>query len=269
MRFGREAWPWQSLWWWLAVVAVVVQLKHHYSIATAAELEWTLRPLSQLLEWFTGHEFHRDDGHEWVSETADVRLVKGCAGINFMLMSFMAYAWSARPERCEGAGLLRWIAGRLPFLCAAIFAAWATGLFANSLRIIVAMGVDADGWELDVIGIGAAELHRLIGMGIYVPVLSLQMMLGNRSRSRDAVVVPGLLYLLLMVMVPLLTGNALQHPALFARHLLSVAPMIAVTWGIALLWHRWPANKRGHREVLMRRQWPSSSDTGTAGQGPG
>lgn len=47
-------------------------------------------------------------------------------------------------------------------------------------------------------------------MGIYLPVLSLQMMLGNRSTSRDAVVVPLLLYLLLMVVVPLLTGNALQ-----------------------------------------------------------
>lgn len=170
MLFGREAWSWQFLLWWLAVLALAVQLKHHYSIATAAELEWMLRPLSQLLEWFTGHEFHRDGRYEWVSETADVRLVKGCAGINFMLMSFMAYAWIARPERCLRVDLLPWIAGRFLLLCATVVAAWATGLFANSLRIMAAMSVDSRGWELDAIGIGAADLHRLIGMGIYLPV---------------------------------------------------------------------------------------------------
>ena len=71
-----------------------------------------------------------------MSETADVRLVKGCAGINFMLMSFMAYAWAVRPQRCVVTGLLSWIALRLLYLTAAIFAAWATGLIANSLRII-------------------------------------------------------------------------------------------------------------------------------------
>ncbi len=253
MRLWREAGSWQSLLWWLAVLAVVVQLKHHYSTATAAELEWVLRPLSQLLEWFTGHEFHRDDRYEWVSETADVRLVKGCAGVNFMLMSFMAYAWSARPNRRVAEGLMPWIGGRLLLLCAAIVAAWATGLVANSLRIIVVMSVDSDGWELAAVGIGAAELHRLIGMIVYLPVLSLQMVLGNRGTRRDAVVVPFLLYLLLMVVVPLLTGNALQHPSLFIKHLLSVSAMMAVMWGIALLWH--------HR--------PSSSDTGTAGHGLG
>jgi len=252
VRFGGEVCSWQSLLWWLAVLALVVQLKHHYSIATAAELEWMLRPLSQLLEGFTGHEFHRDGRSEWVSETADVRLVKACAGINFMLISFMAYAWIARPERCLGAGLLPWIAGRLLLLCATVVAAWASGLFANSLRIILAMSVDSDGWGLDAIGIGAAELHRFIGMGIYLPVLSLQMMLGNCSTNRDAVVVPLLLYLLLMVVVPLLTGNALQRPTLFIKHLLSVSVMMAVMCGIGLLWQHRFTDARGHAEPVNK-----------------
>ena len=253
MRFWREAGSWRSLFWWLAVLAVAVLLKHHYSTATAAELDWVLRPLSQLLEWLTGHEFHRDDRYEWVSETADVRLVKGCAGVNFMLLSFMAYAWSARPNRHVADGLLAWIGGRLLMLCGVIGSAWATGLVGNSLRIIVVMRVDSAGWELAATGIGAAELHRLIGMIVYLPLLSLQMMLANRGTRRDAVVVPLLLYLLLMVVVPLLTGNALQHPTLFIRHLLSVSAMTAVMLGIALLWY--------HR--------PGSSNTGTAGHGLG
>ena len=215
MRFRRESWHWQTLLWWLVVLTVVVLLKHHYSIASAAQLEWILRPLSLLLESFSGHAFHRDSNAEWVSVSADVRLVKACAGINFMLMSFLAYAWIIRPDRYVDLDQKAWVAGRILLLFAAITAAWVTCLLANSLRIIVAMTANSHGWELDVIGIDGAELHRLIGMLIYVPLLSLQLSLSNRSDRRHALAGPVLLYLLLMVVVPLLTGNALQHPALF------------------------------------------------------
>ena len=236
MQFARESWYWQTLLWWLAVLTVVVLLKHHYSIATTAQLEWIFRPLSLLLEWFSGHAFHRDSNHEWVSVSADVRLVKACAGINFMLMSLLAYAWIMRPERYVDRDLKAWIAGRILLLFAALTAAWVTCLLANSLRIIVAMTAKSHGWELDVIGIDGAELHRLIGMMIYVPLLSVQMSLGNRSDKRDALAGPVMLYLLLMVVVPLFTGNALQHPALFIEHLAHVSMMIAVMCGIYFLW---------------------------------
>jgi exosortase K len=252
MRLGPETWHWQSLLWWLAVLAVVVQLKHHYSIATAADLEWMLRPLSQVLEWLTGHHFHRDGHYEWVSESANVRLVKACAGINFMLMSFMAYSWMVRPDRCEEKHPWSWTAGRLLLLCAATIAAWTSCLLANSLRIIVAMNLEPQGWRLDAIGIGAADLHRLIGMGIYLPLLSLQIMLGNRRTSRDALAVPLLLYLLLMVIVPVLTGNALQHPTLFVKHLLSVSVMVAVMCGSAFLCQQRVGHKRAYSELAVK-----------------
>lgn len=225
MQFQRETLHWQALSWWLVVLAVVVALKHHYSIASAAELEWIFRPLSLLLEWFSGHTFHRDSNYEWVSESADVRLVKACAGINFMLMSFMAYAWILRPDRGADSDRWSWVAGRILLLCAAIVAAWTTCLLANCLRIIVAMAVNSHG----------AELHRLIGMAIYVPLLSLQLTLGDRGDNRDALAGPALIYLLLMVLVPLLTGNAFRHPTQFFEHLLYVLMLIAVMCGLYCL----------------------------------
>lgn len=228
MPFMREMLHWKILSWWLVVLGVVVALKHHYSIATAADLEWMFRPLSLLLEGFTGHPFHRDSNYEWVSESADVRLVKACAGINFTIMSFMAYAWILRPDRHSDRDLLSWMTGRILLLCAAIVAAWATGLLANSLRIIVAMALSSHG----------AEVHRLIGMLIYVPLLSLQLILGDRSDGRAALVGPILMYLLLMVAVPLLTGNAFQNPELFINHLLQLSIMIAVMCGIYFLCYR-------------------------------
>ena len=228
MSFMREMLHWKTLSWWLVVLGVVVALKHHYSIATAADLEWMFRPLSLLLEGFTAHPFHRDSNYEWVSESADVRLVKACAGINFMIMSFMAYAWIFRPESRADSDALSWIAGRILLLCAAIIAAWTTCLLANSLRIIVAMALDSH----------RAEVHRLIGMLIYVPLLSLQLGLGDRSDGRAALAGPILMYLLLMVVVPLLTGNAFQNPALFIDHLLHTSMMIAVMCGIYFLCYR-------------------------------
>ena len=225
MQIQRRTWDWQTLSWWLVVLAVVVLLKHHYSIATTADLDWMFRRLSKLLEWFSGHNFYRDSNYEWVSESADVRLVKACAGINFMLMSFMAYTWTLRPDRRADTFPWSWVAGRIVLLCAAIVAAWTTCLLANSLRIIVAMAVNAHG----------AELHRLIGMLIYVPLLSLQLTLGDRSDNRDALTGPALVYLLLMVLVPLLTGNALQNPALFVEHLLYVSMLIAVMYALYYL----------------------------------
>ena len=235
MPFGRNNWHWQALSWWLMVIAVALMLKYHYSIATAADLEWMLRPLSLLLEWLTGHDFHRDNHNEWVSISADIRLVKACAGINFMLMSFIVYAWVIRPDRYVDTDILSWSAGQALLLCAAIIAAWITCLLANSLRIVVAMSVKSHGWDLDVIGIDATELHRLIGMVIYVPLLSMQMMLGNRSSLRTALAAPVLLYLILMVMVPLLTGNAMQNSELFIEHIQQLSLMMVILFVIYFL----------------------------------
>jgi exosortase K len=222
MQFVRSAWNWYTLSWWLAVLGVALALKYHYSVAVAAELEWMFRPLSLLLEWFSGHPFYRDSNHEWVSETADVRLVKACAGINFLLMSLVAYGWMLRPGHHPESAAPVWMARRFLLLCTAIVAAWATGLLANSLRIIILMKLDPQG----------AELHRLTGMLVYVPVLSLQLALGGRRDWREVLAGPVLLYLLLTVAVPLLTGNALMNPALFTNHLLYVLVMMAVMCSI-------------------------------------
>ena len=89
-------------------------------------------------------------------------------------------------------------------------AAWTTALLANSLRILVAMNLPGHG----------AGLHRLIGMLIYVPLLSLQLHLGDRETGKAALAGPVILYLLLMAVVPVLTGNAFNSPGVVIQHLL-------------------------------------------------
>ena len=222
MRCLRKRRDGKTLAWWLAVLAVALAIKHHYSVASAADLQWMLRPLSLLLEWISGHAFHRDSLHEWVSESADIRLVKACAGINFLLMSLLAWAWVFRPARGDDVGVPTRVAGRILLLLAVIVAAWTTALLANSLRILVAMNLPGHG----------AGLHRLIGMLIYVPLLSLQLHLGDRDNWKAALAGPVILYLLLMAVVPVLTGNAFDSPGQFTEHLLYLAAMATVMGGL-------------------------------------
>jgi hypothetical protein len=151
-----------------------------------------------------------------------VRLVKACAGINFLLMSALAWAWTFRPDRSEHGELPAWLAGSLLLLCAVFIAAWSTALLANSLRIVVAMNLPSHG----------AEVHRLIGMLIYVPLLSLQLHLGDRGNWKATLTGPVLLYLMLMALVPLLTGNAFRDPALFIQHLFYLVAMAAAMAGV-------------------------------------
>lgn len=238
MPFVGKTWHWQSL-WWFTVAAIAVFMKHHYSVAIATELEWIFHPLAMLLELFTGHAFQQDNYGEWVSYSANVRLVKACAGINFMIMSFIVYSWVFRPDKQENTNNLSHLLGQLLLISAAIIAAWATCLLANSLRIIIAMEAASQHWELPSIGIDTKQLHRLIGMFIYIPLLSLQMTLGetNKKHSRALFIGPLLLYLIMIVFVPLLTGNALQHPKVFLEHVLffvGTATCITTIFFIAL-----------------------------------
>lgn len=226
----------QSLLWWLPAFALALLLKHHYSVAHVAQLEWMLQPLADLLSLITGHEFHREPNGEWVSVSADVRLVKSCAGINFMLMSLLAFAWTFRPDRKEAYQSYAWIGGHLLMFAAICVAAWTTTLLANSLRILLAMYLQTNDSILHATGISENEIHRFIGLAVYLPLLSLHMLPGKRASRRQSVCIPVILYVGLMVLIPLLTGNALRNPTLFLEHASQLAVgIILIQGGLHLL----------------------------------
>lgn len=226
----------QVMLWWLLVGLVALLLKYHYSSAEPAQLAWMLRPLALTLEWCSGYHFYADEFGQWVSIGADVRLVKACAGINFMLMSALVYAWMLRPSvdaaRNYCSRLQRY-ALRIAALC---MAAWLTTLLANTLRILLAMQINQHIGDAQVLGLDHSTLHRWLGMGVYVPLLSLQLQLGNQIRGstysyRWIVFGPVLLYLGLLVAVPMITANAFQQPVLFMQHTLQIIIVTSVISG--------------------------------------
>ena len=209
-----ERWPCRRtpFAWWTLAVAVAVALKWQFSAAAASELEWMLQPLALLLHAVTGWGFARNASGEWESVGAGMVLVKACAGVNFMVLSFLGWCWLWRPY-----GFPRWAQWsprRWPLLGAALACAWLVALGVNTLRILVIAH-----WQPTLEQwLSPGNAHRALGLLVYLPALSLQWLLVERRHPARAPLAAAGLYAMLMVLVPLLTGNAALQPARFAAH---------------------------------------------------
>ncbi len=210
-------------------------LKWHFSVAAASELVWMLRPLSLLLQLLTGWHFRPNADGEWQSFDAGIVLVKACAGINFMVLSLLGWCWMLRPRASDtpadwraapGARALRvwplvleWPA----LLCTAGVFAWLTALSVNALRILAVVHLQPSleqWWD-------PPQAHRLIGLLVYLPALSLQLVLADRQHWRRAVLAGCGLYAALMLLMPLLTGNARLTSPTYWQHAGIVLPVVA------------------------------------------
>ena len=199
-------------------------LKWHFSVAATSELVWMLRPLSLLLQLLTGWHFRPNADGEWQSSDAGIVLVKACAGINFMVLSLLGWCWMLRPRADSAVGarvwplLLEWPA----LLCTAGVFAWLTALAVNALRIlaVVHLQPSLEQWW------APAQAHRLIGLLVYLPALSLQLVLADRQHWRRAVLAGCELYAALMLVMPLLTGNARLTSPTYWQHAGIVLPVL-------------------------------------------
>jgi exosortase K len=224
--------------WWSLAVGLAAALKWHFSAAEAADIGWMLRPLVLLLRLVAGWHFRRNGSGEWQSEAAGIVLVKACAGINFMCLSLLGWCWLARsrePGPRARAPALEW-----PLLLAgALVLAWATALLANLLRIvaIVHLQPQLQHW------LPPAQAHRLLGLLIYLPALGLQWAWCDPQRPQRALLAGLVLYVLLMLGVPLLTGHAAANRAVFREQALAV---LAVMVPIAVAGSWW-SRRRAHR----------------------
>jgi exosortase K len=207
----------RTLWWWCAALAIAWALKHHYSVADARDLNWMLRPIVTLLQIITRNGYSLSEAGEWYCEAAGVVLVKACAGINFMIMSFLGWCWLLGPAAGPAARRPRIIAWPL-WLSSALVLSWACAVLANTVRILLLLQV---GTRLDV-ALGHDNAHRLIGLAVYLPALSVQLLLAGRERRGRALQLAAALYALLMIVTPLLTGQAMRNLVLFGQHTLLV-----------------------------------------------
>ncbi len=225
MAEQRQSHP-AALPWWAVAVGLAAALKLHFSVAAASELAWMLRPLTVLLRTLAGWHFLLNGAGEWECPDAGIVLVKACAGVNFMVLSFLGWCWAWRPREEI---LAPW--QRVLRLVAALAAAWGTTLLVNALRIfaIVRWQPALEHW------LPAADAHRLLGLLAYLPALALQWWLIDRERPARAFGLAAGLYGALMLGLPLLSGHALDHPRAYLHHAAFVLALLAPLALVALL----------------------------------
>ena len=224
----------QSLIWWLPAAGIAAALKWHFSAAGSWSLNWMLQPLSMSLHAFTGWDFLRTADGDWESRAAGIVLVKACAGINFMTMSFIAWCLVLQPGLLRSPllvhreRLLRECAWRL---AAALLLAWLSALAVNTLRVIAVVH-----WQPQLQQWLAPEsAHRLIGIVIYLGALTLQLLPGEGRRWSRAAMHGALIYGAVMLILPMLSGNAVASPGQYVEHALAVLIVMVPLLAAALL----------------------------------
>lgn len=217
-----------TLVWWALTVGLAAALKTYFSAAAASDLDWMLRPLSLLLRLVTGWRFEQNAADEWYSLDAGIILVKACAGINFMILSFLGWCWLVRPPQHlsprRAAG--EWAA----LLASALVFAWAVTLVVNALRVLAIVH-----WQpILAQWLPADDAHRLLGIMVYLAALNLQVVLFEPRRWPGAVLLASGSYFVLMVVLPIATGNALADPAQFGRHVVTSLVVLLPPVALAL-----------------------------------
>jgi exosortase K len=221
-----------------AGLALALALKAFYSGAGADALLWILAPSSWLARVAGGVDLAYEPGAGFISHTHHLVVGPACAGVNFLLVAFVALL----PFLRRFTGVL----GKVGWLGGALALAYGATIVTNGARIAIAARL----YELDVYG-GAVtpdRLHRLAGTVIYYGSLlalfvAVESVLGLRARR----LVPLGCYLIVAIGVPI-AGRAWHAGAgRFVEHAVSVAGVAGVLTLLATL----PSLRR-HRLLRWR-----------------
>jgi exosortase K len=199
-------------------------LKRFYSVATPDELAWLLGPTAALVEQASGRRFVREEGLGYVSSELSLVIAPVCAGINYLIVAFLALTFGFLHR-------MRTLARKFGWLVGSALLAYAATLVVNAVRITLSVALGR--WS-------SPELHRVEGIVVYlssllVLYLAVDQILGRRpGRLLGAVGLPVACYLGVTVVAPLCRG-AYAHPE-YWRHAGVVVVASAVLAALAATW---------------------------------
>lgn len=213
----------------LVALVLVWLLKRHYSRASAEELGWILTPTAHLTALVLQCDLAFRPGEGYLSRELSILVSPACAGVNFMIVAFstlvVAFAGQLRGWRAQA----RW-------LVVSAAAAYLTTVLVNTLRIAVSVAL-AHALSRHL-GLTFQEVHRLLGMVVYVTAL-FALCLTARALQRSEPLRPGARRVLLLalgcyagvtLLVPLL-GGAYAKPEFWSH----AAPLAALVAGLTVV----------------------------------
>jgi exosortase K len=161
----------------VVVLLCAASAKLYYSTTSVNQLRWILAPTTALAEIVSGSRFEFESHAGYVSGDRSFVIAASCAGVNFLITSFLMLALGRlwRDRRRDTA----W--GFIP--CAALYAYLAT-VVANAIRISAALSLHR--MPLDAGWLSRDQLHRLEGILIYFGFLLLLFTVSERTGSESA-----------------------------------------------------------------------------------
>jgi exosortase K len=228
---------------------IMLALKHHYSLASADQLNWILAPTAKLVAWLTSAHPVYENGVGYVDFVQGIIVAPACAGVNFMIMAFGLAAL------CCIVGISR-PTTLVICLVASLCSAYGYTLLVNAARIGLSMML----YRADIYGqwLTAQRLHRLAGIGLYLGALwvwfaGLRSAMGASGDTRERCRRPLLLnlpdwlppawYLLGAVGVPLVNLIFQGHSSEFGEHCITVLAAVGCVWGVVLMVQRLSKSK--------------------------
>jgi len=226
---------------YLILVAVLAySVKRWYSQATLLEMQWIMQPLAIILEQIIPGDFERNSKGEWFHAGWQILLVKECSGVNFLIMSFIGYALIFERKMNSTASVN--IIHQISCCLFAFSAAWISTLVINVARILLAMSFIRYPSLIQWTGLDHESIHRIAGLMVYFPALYVQIKIGQEFNRKSAYIICSVLMVSILVIVPLLTGNALNHSEAFVRHTLSIMVFISLFGFLISTFNKWPIN---------------------------
>ena len=221
------------------VLAFAFAVKLFYSTSSVNDLRWILAPTTWVVELITGEHFWFESYAGYMNADRSFLIADSCSGMNFLITAFLML------------GVMRLRKGlsvnvSWSFIPAIIAVAYFTTIFANTVRIIVAMRLHRMSPEM--IWVNPEQLHRLEGIFIYFGFLMFLFSFAQDLDDADKHIhkrggllrqslIPLSLYWFVTLGIPILNG-AYRNGAGFLEHALFVLltpaililPLATIKW---------------------------------------
>ncbi len=142
-----------------SAIGLGLALKAFYSTAGADDVLWILAPSAWLARTLGGIDLVYEPGAGYITHTYRLIVGPSCAGINFLVIGFLALYFSFAQ---------RW-GSRWRWLASSLAVAFAAAIVANAVRIVVSAHL----WDASFYRewLGPEEMHRVAGTVIYYGAL--------------------------------------------------------------------------------------------------
>jgi exosortase K len=142
----------------MLTMILAVGLKYHYSIASAADLKWILRPTATLVEIITGNSYIFEKGTGYINKEIGIIIAKSCAGVNFLIIVFGMSVFTVLHHLKS-----HWI--KYSTFLGSLICAFLLTISVNTIRIIGAIKLFQ--MEGTILWLNRSEIHRLEGIIFY------------------------------------------------------------------------------------------------------